>query len=311
MGKHTIEVRTSRGDAGPSLFLSQELEAVIAEQYRADLPPLRVLQFIPVRTDVDPRSANIAYSYLTQVGAAAVLRLPSAEIPRVDIYREKFVSPVKTIATMYGWSLEEMEGAELAGIPLDREGADAARRAIAQAVSDIAISGHSATMLPGLMQNPNIPRTTVATGVGGYTFALKTADEQLRDLSAVAASVVNVSKGAYEPDSLIMPLEQYNIIADKPRATFSDETVLSYFKRTNPYIKNVNWVRELDGAGTAGVDAMVAYKNDPSMFAYWMVLGFQQRPAQEKNLSIEVVCRERTGGVIIPKPLSLAIYEGI
>jgi hypothetical protein len=307
-----LQIRTTRHDAGPSLFLAQELEAVISEQYRAELAPLKILELIPVKSDFDPRCATIAYSYLTQVGSAAVLRLPSAEIPRVDLYRQKFQSTVKTVATMYGWGIDEMESAEMAGVPLDREGADAARRVIAEKVSDIAINGHSPTQLPGLLSNPNIPRTTVPNGAAASPlWSTKTGDEILLDMNNCANSIVSVSKGAYQPDTLLLPIDQFNLISGKARSTDSDETVLSYFLKTNPYIKKVDWLRELDVAGTGETDVMLAFKYDPSCFFYAMVMALEQRPAQEKDLRVDVVCREKTGGVVIPKPLALAIYEGI
>jgi hypothetical protein len=306
-----IEIRL-RQDAAPSIFIENEVEEIISTTYRQDLPPLRVLTFIPVRTDIDPRAANISYVELSQAGMAAVLRTPSAEIPRVDIFRKKLTSPVREIAAKYGWTVAEMENAEFANVPLEREYADTARRAIAEQVSDIAVNGHPSTQLPGMLTNPNIPRLTVAVGASMDTkWSTKTADEILRDLGAMFASVVETSLGAYTVDSGLLPMAQYNQIADMPRSSISDETVLSYFLRTNPYCKQINWLAELAGAGTGGSDIMIAYPNDPIVWAYWMVMPFEQRPQQERDLQVEVVCREKSGGVIIPKPIALVIAEGI
>ena len=300
-------------DAGPSMFLENELEAMLSDIYREELPAIRIFDFVPVDTSVPSGAETIAYRMLTPFGSAIIIREPTSDIPRVDLYSQKFTSPVYEGATSYAFTLSELESAAMAGIPLEREKGFEARDAMLRTMSDIAINGgalYGVPLLPGIFSNANIPRATVANPGAGTTWAVKTADQIITDMRTVVSNMVAATNGVEIPDTMLIPIAQYELIAGL-RVGDTGETVLSHFLRTNPHITRVDWLRELDNAGTGGVDAFIAYKNDRSKLRYMMVLPFQQRPAQEKNLEILIICREKTGGVVIPKPLSLRIGEGI
>jgi hypothetical protein len=303
-----------RTDAGPSYFLTTELEALMSEVYMEELPPFKIFELIPVSTEIPAGAETIAYRMFTPTGMAVIIRQPSNEIPRVDLFSKKFQSPVYEMADSYGYTLAELESAQFAGLPLERDKATLAREVMARTASEIAINGGAAfgvPDLPGILTNTNIPRATVANPGGGTQWTTKTAPQIIVDLRDGVAAVITSTQGVEEPDTILVPIAQYELLAGLQNSTASDETVLSFFLKTNPHIKKIDWLRELDGAGTGGADIALVYDNNPSKLKYHMPLPFQQRPAQEANLEIVVNCRERTGGVIIPKPLSLRILEGI
>lgn len=307
-----VEIRT---DAGPSYFLTTELEHMLTEVYREDLPEIRIFDFIPVSTEVPAGAETISYRQYTVVGAAAIIRSPSTDIPRVDLYSVKYTSPVHTIATKYGYTIDELESADFAGLPLDRDRGIEAKAIIARTASAIAVSGGTAygvPDLPGVLSNANIPTASAPNGVGGSpTWALKTADEILFDMANLVSDVVESTLGIEAPDTLLMPIEQFERITQLRVGSDTTDTVYSYFLRTNPHIKRISWLRELDGAGAGATDVLLALSSNPSKIKYHMPLPFQQRPAQERDLNVEIVCRERSGGVVIPKPLAHRMLTGI
>jgi len=301
-----VQVRT---DAGPSAFLTTELEFMLAEVYREDLPALRIFDFVPVSTEVPAGAETITYRQLTPFGAAHIIRQPSQDIPRVDIFSTKFTSPVYEAADAYGFTLSELESAAHAGMPLETERANLAREAMARLMSDVAINGGAAQgvpNLPGILSNGNIPVDVI----GGGVWAGKTAAQVLSDMTDGVTNTINATNGIEVPDTMLLPIVQYEQIANLQVAN-TNETVLTFFLRTNPHINRIDWLRELGGSGPLGQDQGLVYKNDPSKLKYHMPLPFQQRPAQEKNLDIVINCREKTGGVVIPKPLSLRIMRGV
>lgn len=305
-----FQVRT---DAGPSAFLTTELEAMMAELYREELPDIRVFDFFPVSTEIPSGAETIAWRMLTPVGLAAIIREPSSDIPRVDLYVTKATSDIHEMAVAYGYTLSELENAAYTGMPLDSEKARVAREVMLRTASDIAINGGAAygvPNLPGIFSNTNIPTVTAVDPGGGTEWVNKTADQILFDMNDAVTDTMTATNGIEVPDSILLPLGQYEHVSTL-RVGDTGETVLSYFLRTNPHISRVDWMRELDGIGTAGADVMLVYRNDPSKLKYHMPLPFQQRPAQESNMEIVINCREKTGGVVIPKPLSLRIVEGI
>lgn len=302
-----------RTDAGPSIFLENELEAMLSEVYREELPSLRIFDFIPVSTEIPAGAETIAYRQYTPFGMAAVIRQPSQDIPRVDIMSEKFTSPVHEIAVAYGYTISELESAAMAQLPLDREKGMIAKDAVARTESSIAINGGAdfgVPNLPGILSNANIPTATVANPGGGTEWVNKTADQTLTDMRDSVSTMVADTLGIEIPDTMLLPIAQYEHISGL-RVGDTGETVLSHFLRTNPHIKRIDWLRELDGAGAGASDVMLLLTSNPSKLKYHMPLPFQQRPAQERNMEIVINCRAKSGGVVIQKPLSLSISEGI
>lgn len=313
VGRLRVDREHEHFDAGSSLFLENELEAMLSDIYREELPAIRIFDFIPVDTSIPAGAETVAYRMLTPFGAAIILREPSSDIPRVDLYSTKFTSPVYEGAVAYGFTLSELESAAFAGMPLERDKGFEARDAMLRLMSDIAINGGTAygvPNLPGILSNVNIPSATVANPGSGTAWAVKTADQILTDLRDGVSTTVAATNGIEIPDTILLPIAQYELIAGL-RVGDTGETVLSHFLRVNPHINRVDWLRELDAAGSGGEDLVLIYKNDRTKLRYLMPLPFQQRPAQEKNFEIVINCREKTGGVIIPKPLSLRVLDSI
>jgi hypothetical protein len=125
------------------------------------------------------------------------------------------------------------------------------------------------------------------------------------------STIVDSTNGVERPDTLLMPIEQYQLIASTPRADNSDTTILEFFLKANVGIKTVKPVHELKGAGPAGVDVMIAYKNSPEHLTLEIPQPFEQLPVQENNLSFKVPCHSRLGGLLIHYPLSVLVAEDI
>ena len=113
------------------------------------------------------------------------------------------------------------------------------------------------------------------------------------------------------PDTLLLPLEHFHLAATTKLATPSDKTALMYFLETSPYVKSVEWLEELNGAGSGSTDVIMAYKRDPRKLTLEVPQDFEQLPPQERGLEFVVPCHQRCGGVIVYKPLSIAKGEGI
>lgn len=297
-----------RTDAGESLFLSRDLEYIMAETYEVELAPLRFFELVPVDNSVPVGAQRVTYRQLTRIGVARLGNQPDSTVPRVDLFMEEFSHPVHEIHVAYGYSLRELEAAQYSGMGLEAEKAETARRAVAELAHSIALDGDDNTGLNGLFNDANVPNAAAPTG----TWSTATADQILGDMSDAVSDVLVATKGRVAPDTMRMPIAQYNRIQDL-RVGDTNETVLSYFLRTNPHIKTIDWLDELAQVDLGGgpTDLLWVYKNDMKHLKYVMPLPFQQLPAQEKNFEIVINCRESSGGLIIPKPLSMKLVTGI
>ena len=235
------------------------------------------------------------------------------DLPRADVRGKKFTSPVESLGASYGYSVQDIRAAAKAGKPLEQRKANAARRSIEQQINTIALFGNADHNLPGFLNNENVPVASVAAdGTGSSTeWSTKTPDQVVRDMNALANGIVSTTKGAEVPTTLLLPLSQFTYIASTRMGDGSDTTILKFFLENSPFIREVDWVNELDGAGSGGADIMVAYRRDPDALTLEIPQDFEQFPAQEQGLEFVIPCHTRIGGVIFYYPLSASIGEGI
>lgn len=309
----TKTIQSVKLDANESAFFARELEHVKAKSYDVVYPQLKARMMIPVSYDAGPGAETITYYQYDQVGMAKIISSYANDLPRVDVKGKPFTSPVRSLGAAYGYNVQEIRAAQMAGKPLEQRRANAARQAIEQQINRIGFFGDSEFGLLGLIGHPNIPTDTVAAdGTGSATeWSAKTPDQIIRDMNALANGIVTLTNGVEAPDTLAMPLDQFSYISSTPRSSTSDTTILAFFLANNPYIKDVVPLVELAGAGTGGADIMIAYKRDPDKLTLEIPQDFEQFPPQEDGLEFEIACHARCGGVIVYYPLSISVGEGI
>lgn len=294
-------------DANESAFFKRELEMVKTQTYDVKYKPNQAFSLFPVSSEASPAVAEITWRQFSRVGVAKMVSDYAMDFPRVDIYGVEYSVKPKGIGAAYGYSIEEIRRAQMAGIPLETRRAETARRAIEDKLNYIALNGDTATNLQGFIGYSGISEYTLASGA----WSTITADEILADMNGIVHGVVNATNGIEQPDTMLLPLEQYNLISTKRLGTDSDTTVMEYFLKTNRYIKRIEWLTDLTDAGGAGVDYMMVYVNDPQHLTLEIPLMFEQYDADKKGMSYEIPCYARCAGMVIYYPSSVAYAHGI
>jgi len=299
-------------DSGETIFFARELELIKSKSYDVKYADLKARSLLPVSGEAGPGAESITYRQYDHLGVAKLISSYANDLPRSDVKGREFTSPVRSLGASYGYNLQEVRAAKMVGKPLEQRRANAAKRAVMQLENTIAFKGDSASGLGGFISNPNYSVVSVGAGAGGgTTFKTKTPDEILKDLNQVANTPFSVTLGVEMPDTMLLPLDQYTLISSTARSANSDTTILEYFLKNNPFIKSVDWLNELKGAGLGGSDAMMAYRKDPDALTLEIPQDFEQLPVQEKGLEFEIPCHSRIGGVLIYYPLSIARGDGI
>ncbi len=299
-------------DADETVFFSRQLESVKAKTYDVVYPELKARQFIPVSFDAGPGARTITYHQYDAVGMAKIVSNYARDLPRVDLKGKEFTANIRSIAASYGYSLQDVRSARMAGIPLEQRKANAAKRAVMQLEDDIALNGDADHGLGGLLSNTNVPDETIATDGTGTSslWSAKTADLILRDMNQLVNKVLTVTNGVEDPNTKLLPHAQYNLISNL-RVGDTGKSVKQWFLDNNPYIKEIHPWSRLTGAGDSGSDVFLVYNKSPDKLTLEVPQDFEQLPVQEQGLEYEVPCHARCGGVIIYYPLSIAKGDGI
>ena len=301
-------------DSAETLFFARELEYRKAQTYDVIRAPLKAFELIPVSTEAGPGAESIVYEQYDSTGIAKLIANYADDLPRADVKGKELFAPVKSIGNSYGYSLQEVRAARLAGKPLEQRKANAAGRAQREKWNRIAFFGDADTGLPGWLSNPNVPNSAVAQGAGSgdpTEWEDKTPAEILKDLNDAVNGVVDLTNGAEQPNTVAMPIKQYTQISTTPAGTGTDTTILEYFLRNSPFVDSVEWANELSGAFTGDTDGFIVYDRNPDKMTLEMPQMFEQLPVQERGLEFVVPCHSRIGGVIIYYPLSQKFSYGI
>jgi hypothetical protein len=310
-------IQSTHLDANETFFFSRELEYIKSKSYDIEFPEMKAFKHIPISTEAGEGALSITYAQFEEVGLARIIESYADDLPRADIRGKEFTQLVKSVGASYGYSVQEIRAAVYVGRSLTQRQANAARRANDQKINRLAWFGDQTYQILGMLNNANIPIGTVLNdGTGSTTqWINKTPDQILYDMNTLANSIPFVTKGVEMPNTLLLPVAQYTLIASTPRSVTSDTTILEYFIQNNPFITTVDWVPELTGAGpvvdATATDVMIAYDKNPDKLTMEIPMPFTQYPPQERGLEFVVPCESRYGGIIVYYPLSLSIAYGI
>lgn len=306
-------MKTVKLDAQETIYFTQQLELVKNKVYEKKYPELKARSLIPVSPDTDPAADSISYYLYDMVGMAMIVHSYAKDFPRAGIKKQKFSSPVVSLGSSYGYSVQDVRKAQKTGTALDQKEANAAKKAIAIKEENLSLFGDSLSGLKGFFNHPNMPEVVLlADGTGtSKKWKDKTPEQILRDLNALANAAFSATNGVEQSDTLLLPLDQFTLISTTRLSANSDTTILEFFLSKTPFIKNVDTHYMLKGAGAGATDRAIVYKRDPDALTLEIPQDFEQFPAQEDGLEFVVHCHERFGGIILHLPLSTAFADGI
>jgi hypothetical protein len=308
-----LNYRFDNMDAVESVYFNRQLEAIRAGSYDIKYEELKARNLVPVDNSLGNHVDTVTYRQYDRVGVAKFISNYADDLPRADVLGKEFKSSVRSMGSSYGYNLQEIRTSRAAGAGLDQKRANAARRAIEELIEATAKTGHSPTGLLGLLNQPNAQVFTVpADGTGSSAlFVNKTPDQVVRDLCAIQFKVVETTKEQEIPTTLLLPLSVFHSISVRRMGDGSDETILSYFLKISPYVKEVVPWSGLETAGSGGTKRMVCYKKSPDALQLIIPQEFEQLPPETRGMEYVTNCHARCGGVVMYYPLSMAYGDGI
>lgn len=300
-------------DAGESVFFKRELEYIKTRTYDTKYKQLKALSLIPISSEAGNGVTEITWRKYSGVGFAKVISDYANDFPRVDVYGEENTAKVKGIGASYGYSIKEIRQSQFSGKRLDQRRAEMARRAVDQSINQIALLGDAANNIPGFLKYPGITEYTLpADGTGASKlWTTKTGDQIVRDITGMVSAIMTPTNGMEVPDTLLLPLARYNLIANTRVGSNSDTTILEFILKTSPAIKRIDWLQELSGLGAGSTEKAFMYASDDMHVSLEIPQMFEQFEPQAKGMAFEVPCHAETAGVIVYYPLAVCFADGI
>ena len=304
-------------DANESIFFAKELEYVKKSTYDIKYPNFKIMQMVPVSTEAGAGAESITYKTYDSVGIMKIISNYADDLPRSDVFATEYTVPVKSIGGSYGYSIQEIRNAQMAGKNLTTRKAAAVRKAYEQKVNQIGWFADGTKEyggMRGLLYQPNTTKTQAITG--NWINGGATPDQIIKDVGTAIEAIRDLTKGVEEPDTVLLPSKEYGYLMTTPRSANTDTTIMSFLRAAHPGI-TFDWVNELKdvsplpSGGAGSTNVMLIYKKDPEHLTYEIPSGFEQFAPQARGLEFIVNAHGRNAGVIVYYPLSINLVEGI
>lgn len=296
-------------DASLGAFLRQ-LEHIESEVQREEFSELAFSdgKIVPLDIQNKPGIRTTTYRKITAVGQFKLHRNYSTEIPMVNLLSEEFTQTIHKWVGGYYISDDDIEAARLMQeTSIEQEDIASVREAAMQQLNTLIAFGDADLNMPGFLNHPDVLHTFVSTPISSAS----TANQILALLNDAASAPVSLTNQVEKPDTVIMPLKQWNYLTTARIDNTLEKTLLKQFMENSPYIRNVEVVNECAGAGIDGTDVMVFYRRDKKKLKAMIFEDFQFKAMERKGLGYQRPAYFRYAGIRNYRPFACNIVAGI
>ena len=291
------------------LFLERQLEYIRPQIFEVAYADIKYPTLLPVTSEAGQGAQTFTYRIMDSTGEFKLLADAADDLPRSDISQVEKSINIRSFGGSFGYTVQELRAAQMANIALEQRRAAAVRRAYEEKVEAVAMFGESTVGLAGFFNNSTVDVIAADHWFTGTT-ASGTSQEMLELLNYGVSAIINASNMKEQPDTILMAYEDYNKISTTRNSDSSDVTVLEYFLRTNPYIRNVEPINQLDKDNSVlNTNRMVVYKRDPEKVQLHIPQPLELFPPQQRGLEFIVPAHARVGGVALYYPKSVIYVQ--
>tara|TARA_Y100000361_G_scaffold76068_1_gene67290 strand:- start:27298 stop:28203 length:906 start_codon:yes stop_codon:yes gene_type:complete len=292
-------------DAG--LFLDRQLEYIRPQIFEVAYADIKYPTILPVTAEAGPGAQTFTYRIMDATGDFKLISDAADDLPRADVSQTEKSINIRSFGGSFGYTVQELRAAQMANISLEQRRASAVRRAYEEKVESVAMFGEGSVSLTGFFNNATVD---VISANKWFSTSAVTADEMLEILNQGVSAIISGSNMKEQPDTILMPYEDYNTVSTTRNSNSSDVTVLEYFLRTNPFIRNVEPINQLAAANSSlAKNRMVVYKRDPQKVQLHIPQPLELFPPQQRGLEFIVPAHARVGGTAIYYPKSVKYVQ--
>lgn len=299
-------------DAPANAFLRRELEHIRPELYNQLFPELRARTLVSVNHSVPSGAEVDTFNVMQEYGQARIGGGYTTAPPRVDVSISDVSAAIKPITAAYGFSMQEVRAAILAGRPIDRLKGRVARSVVEARIDDTIMFGSAANGLAGLFVLSGTNTQTRLTGAGGDSWELKTSDEIVADVLALLNKSHNVSKGIYRANTVLMSTVDEQYLESRRMLDSNNVSILSHLKGLRPGVRfegsiHLEAAPNSEWTGTR----LMAYSDSAEFLESVIPQEFEQLAPQEVGYETIVNCHARIAGIRLPHPKSVTYMDNV
>lgn len=278
---------------------------------------------MPLREDVTIADEFSSFTNSTFAAAGGISPTGKAWIGKdtnqivglaLDIGKTGF--PLNLWGMELSYTIPELESAIKLGKPIDTQKLEGIQLKHQMDIDEQVYIGDTQLNVPGMLNSTVVVAANVAAGVGGVTWALKTADEMLTDVNTLLTRIWSASGWAVMPEELRLPPVQYGRLVSTKVSQAGNISVIEFLRQnslcnaSNGKPLNIQPIKWLTGRGAAATDRMLAYTKDKKRVRFPMT-PLQRTPLQFASLWQKTTYFGRLGQVEFVYPETLGYADGI
>lgn len=280
-------------------------------------PDVQYPGLVPVDTSAHPFTTSVTYFSGDMFGRADWINGNSDDIPLAGTERSKFETPVYTAGIGYGYGWEEIGRAQMFGMNLPADDAQAARRAYMEMVDRIAVTtGDTLKGFSPLINHSAITPTNVPNGA--WMTSGTTDADIIQDFNYGLRLSWSGTLYTSIADTVLLPNLHLDYLNSRVLANTA-QTLLSFLKANNTYTNQtgrplmIRGVRGLETRGVSATARMVTYRRSDEVLKLHMPMPHRFLQAQPQGAGLRIVVPGvfRIGGLDIRRPAEVKYNDGI
>lgn len=282
------------------IWTVKQLTQLLNRQYEQAYPQTGVLELFPVTTELSPVTKNFEWLEFDGVTSAKIIADYTDDLPTVEAMASEKTGKVFRLGNAWFISIDEIKAGQALGSSLSDRKASLAREGHETLVNDLVFKGSAPHNIVSVFDQPNINRLTSTSWT--------TPEIAFSELQDLIETIEDVTLGRHHVTNIVIPPSKRRLLTQKmPDVT---ESYLAWFKENYPNvtITAIAELEDIDGTGTKGV---LAYEKDPMNMSIEIPERFNMLPMQPKDLHFKVPCTSKCTGLIVYRPLTIAILSGV
>lgn len=299
-GLRTMGIAANKADA-LGIWTVTQMTQLLNRQYEEMYPETSALALFPVTTEIAPTTNLFEYMTFDGVNLAKIIADYTDDLPTVEALSDTESGKVYRLGNAWLISIDEIKTGQAMGSSLGDRKATLAREAHETLVNQLVFKGSKPHKIVSVFDHPNITRITSA----GWTTDAEVASDELTTLIETIESLTN---GRNKVNTIVLPPSKRRLLAKRmPETT---QSYLQWFEEQNAgvTITSISELEDIDGAGTK---AVLAYDKNPMNMSIEIPEAFNMLPMQAKDLHFKVPCTSKATGLIVYRPLTLAMLIGV
>lgn len=282
------------------IWTVNQLTQLLNRQYEQAYPQTGVLELFPVTTELSPVTKNFEWLEFDGVTSAKIIADYTDDLPTVEAMASEKTGKVFRLGNAWFISIDEIKAGQALGSSLSDRKASLAREGHETLVNDLVFKGSAPHNIVSVFDHPNINRLTSASWT--------TPEIAFRELQDLIETIEDVTLGRHHVTNIAIPPSKRRLLTQKmPDVT---ESYLAWFKENYPNV-TITAIAELENIDGAGAKGVLAYEKDPMNMSIEIPERFNMLPMQPKDLHFKVPCTSKCTGLIVYRPLTIAILSGV